>query len=447
MQWPIAAEKPKKGAMKMGQKVINAALLGLGTVGTGVYKVMKNQEAEMEQKVGSPVKISKILVRNLEKAAAKVEDPSILTNDWEAILSDPSIDIVIELMGGIEPARTYILSALKAGKHVVSANKDLIAVYGKELLDAAHESQVDFLFEAAVAGGIPIIRPLKQCLAGNHMSEVMGIVNGTTNFILTKMTQEGMEFADALALATELGYAEADPTADIEGLDAGRKVAILASVAFNSRVVFDDVHIEGITKISAKDIRYAKEMGCDIKLLGVARNAEDGIEAYVCPMLIPSSHPLASVNDSYNAVFVHGDAVEDAMFFGRGAGEMPTASAVVGDVFDIVRNIQAGCCARIGCTCYKNIPVKKMEETHNRYFLRLKVEDRCGVLAEMTAVFAKYHVSVAQIIQKDTKIEDCAEVVVITKLVREGDFRTAMNELETRDSVRSISSMLRVYGK
>ena len=186
--------------------------------------------------------------------------------------------------------------------------------------------------------------------------------------------------------ATELGYAEADPTADIDGLDAGRKVAILASVAFNSRVVFDDVYIEGITKISAKDIRYAKEMGCAIKLLGVARNTESGVEAYVCPMLIPNDHPLATVNDSYNAVFVHGDAVEDAMFFGRGAGELPTASAVVGDVFDIVRNILAGCCGRIGCTCYKNIPVKKMEDTHNRYFLRLKVEDRCGVLAEMTAI-------------------------------------------------------------
>ena len=431
----------------MENKVIKAALLGLGTVGGGVYKVLKNQEAEMQAKIGSQVKITKILVRNLEKAAARVEDPTILTNNWDEILSDPEISIVIELMGGIEPARTYILAALNAGKHVVTANKDLIAVHGKELLDAAEAGHVDFLFEAAVAGGIPIIRPLKQCLAGNHMTEVMGIVNGTTNFILTKMTQEGMEFKDALALATELGYAEADPTADIEGLDAGRKVAILASVAFNSRVVFDDVYIEGITKISAKDICYAKEMGCDIKLLGVARQDEEGIEAYVCPMLIPSSHPLASVNDSYNAVFVHGDAVEDAMFFGRGAGELPTASAVVGDVFDIVRNIQAGCCARIGCTCYKSLPVKKMEDTHNRYFMRLQVENRVGVLAEITAIFAKYRVSVAQIIQKDARTEGCAEIVVITEKVREGDFRTAMAEMSNRESIRKISSLLRVYGK
>ena len=261
------------------------------------------------------------------------------------------------------------------------------------------------------------------------------------------MTQDGMEFKDALALATELGYAEADPTADIEGLDAGRKVAILASVAFNSRVVFDDVYIEGITKITAKDIKYAKEMGCDIKLLGVAKNTEEGIEAYVCPMLIPSSHPLASVNDSYNAVFVNGDAVENAMFYGRGAGELPTASAVVGDLFDIARNIKANCCARIGCTCYKELPVKKMADTYNRYFMRLIVEDRCGVLAEMTAVFAKYGVSVAQIIQKAFRAEGSAEVVVITAKVREGDFRTAMEELSGRSSVRKVSSMLRVYGE
>ena len=344
----------------MEKKVIRAALLGFGTVGTGVYKVLEKQKEEMIPKLGSQLEISKILVRNLQKAASKVKNPEILTNNWDEIVKDPEIDIVIELIGGIEPARTYILDALNAGKHVVTANKDLIAAHGKELLDAAEANHVDFLFEAAVAGGIPIIRPLKECLAGNHMAEVMGIVNGTTNFILTKMTQDGMEFKDALALATELGYAEADPTADIEGLDAGRKVAILASVAFNSRVVFD---IEGITKITAKDIKYAKEMGCDIKLLGVAKNTGDGVEAYVCPMLIPSSHPLASVNDSYNAVFVNGDAVENAMFYGRGAGELPTASAVVGDLFEIVRNIQANCCARIGCTCYKELPVKKMADT------------------------------------------------------------------------------------
>ena len=431
----------------MSERVIKAALLGLGTVGTGVYKVLKNQEEEMTAKIGCKVEITKILVRNIEKAAAKLGDTALLTNQWEEIVNDPEIEIVIELIGGINPARDYILQALNAGKHVVSANKDLIAVHGHELLEAAHSNKVDFLFEAAVAGGIPIIRPLKQCLAGNHMTEVMGIVNGTTNFILTKMTQEGMEFKDALALATELGYAEADPTADIEGLDAGRKVAILASVAFNSRVVFNDVYTEGIAKITSKDIRYAKEMGRDIKLLGVARNTEDGIEAYVCPMLIPSSHPLATVNDSYNAVFVHGDAVGDTMFYGRGAGELPTASAVVGDVFEVVRNMKADCCGRVGCTCYKTLPVKAMADTHNRYFLRLQVEDRCGVLAEILEHFAKYQASVAQIMQKESKRPDTAEVVVITKLVSEGAFFKVKEELENSASVRKISSMIRVYEK
>lgn len=429
------------------KKVLKVALLGLGTVGTGVYKVLKNQETEMMHKLGCEVKIVKILVRNLEKAAKKVEDASILTNDWESIVSDSQIDLVIELMGGLSPAKEYITQALEAGKHVVTANKDLVAVAGKELLDTAQEHKVDFLFEAAVAGGIPIIRPLKQCLAGNHITEVMGIVNGTTNFILTKMTQEGMEFQEALDLATKLGYAEADPTADIEGLDAGRKVAILASVAFHSRVVFGDVAIEGITKITATDIRYAKEMGCTIKLLGVTRNTEDGIEAYVNPMLIPSDHPLASVNDSYNAVFVHGDAVEDAMFFGRGAGELPTASAVVGDVFDIARNIQFDCSTRISCTCYKELPIKKMEDTYNSYYLRLQAEDRCGVLAELTKIFAENQVSISEIVQKKTRSNGLAEIVVITSRVREGDFQTAVKSIRELKRVEKISALLRVYQK
>lgn len=425
-------------------KAIKAALLGLGTVGSGVYKTIQKQKDEMELKIGSEVEIKHILVRNLEKAAQKVENPALLTDDWNKIINDPEISIVIELIGGMEPARTYILEALEAGKHVVTANKDLVAAGGQELLETAQHHNCDFLYEAAVAGGIPIIRPLKQCLAGNHISEVMGIVNGTTNFILTKMTQDGMEFEDALKLATELGYAEADPTADIEGLDAARKVAILASAAFNSRVVFEDVYTEGITKITATDIRYAKEMGCDIKLLGVARNTGDGIEARVHPMLIESTHPLASVNDSYNAVFVVGDAVQDAMFYGRGAGELPTASAVVGDVFDIVRNIQAGCCGRIGCTCYKTLPVKKMDQIKSKYFIRMQVEDRYGVLASVASVFGNNCVSIAQVIQKGKK-KDSAEIVLITDMVKERHLKDAIKIFEGMSMIKKISSLIRVY--
>lgn len=424
---------------------IKIALLGLGTVGTGVYKILKTQKEEMVRKLGAQVEIKKILVRNLEKAAAKVDDPSVLTNDWKEILNDPEIQIVAEVMGGMEPARTYMKEALEAGKNVVTANKDLLAAKGRELLDAAKENQRDLLFEASVAGGIPIIRPLKECLAGNHLDEIMGIVNGTTNFILSKMTDQGMEFEEALAMATELGYAEADPTADIEGYDAGRKVAIMASIAFNSRVTFDDVYTEGITKITAKDIRYAREMGYEIKLLGVAKNTEEGIEARVHPMMIPSTHALASVKDSFNAVFVHGDAVGDAMFYGRGAGELPTASAVVGDIFDIVRNILAGCCGRIGCTCYKELPIKKMDDIESRYFLRLQVEDRYGVLASIASVLGNNCVSIAQIIQK-AKRQDLAEIVVITDKVRERHFRDALKVIEGMSLVKKISSVIRVYG-
>lgn len=430
----------------MSKKIIHAALLGLGTVGTGVYKVLKSQEEEMEQKIGAAVAIKKILVRNLKKAAAKLQEPELLTDSWQEILEDESIDIIIEVMGGIHPAKEYITAALRAGKHVVTANKDLVASFGGELLDCAAEHHCDFLFEASVAGGIPIIRPLKQCLAGNHISEVVGIVNGTTNFILTKMTQEHMEFADALALATRLGYAEADPTADIQGYDAGRKVAIMSSIAFNSRVTFEDVSTEGITHISSKDIRYAKELGCVIKLLGVAKNAENGIEVKVQPMLVPEGHPLASVNDSFNAVFVHGDAVDDAMFYGRGAGELPTASAIVGDVFDIVRNILFQCTGRISCTCYKELPIKKQEETESRFFLRLHVDDKPGVLAGIASVLGNYKVSIAQMIQKHRK-EDFAEIVVVTSEVREGNFHDAMLIIEGMEAVHKISSVIRVYGE
>ena len=420
-------------------------MLGLGTVGTGVYKVLKRQEAEMEAKLGAKVELKKILVRNLEKAAAKVEDPSILTNDVREILEDPEIEIVVEVMGGIQPALAYMLDALNAGKSVVTANKDVVASEGKKLLEAARANGRDFLYEASVAGGIPIIRPLKQCLAGNHITEVIGIFNGTTNFILTKMSKEGMEFDEALQLAQDLGYAEADPTADIEGLDAGRKVAILASAAFNSRVVFENVYTEGIARITARDILYAKEMGCEIKLLGVARLTPEGIEARVHPMLIDSDHPLASVQDSYNAVFVRGDAVQDTMFYGRGAGELPTASAVVGDIFDCVRNILADCCGRIGCTCYKDLPVRKISDIKSKYFVRMEVEDRSGVLASVAAVFGNNDVSIAQVMQK-RKRSELAEIVVITETVQERHFMDAIRILEGMSLIRNISSLIRVYG-
>lgn len=424
-------------------KKIKAALLGLGTVGGGVYKLVQRQKEETVKKSGANLEITRILVHNMNKQREGV-DASLLTDNWKEIVEDPEISIVIEVMGGIEPAKTMILEALCAGKNVVTANKDLVAVHGRELLDAAQENQVDFLFEAAVAGGIPIIRPLKQCLAANEIDEVIGIVNGTTNYILTKMFEDGMDFSEALAKATELGYAEADPTADVEGLDAGRKVAILASIAFHSRVVFDDVYTEGITKISAKDVAYAKEFGSVIKLLGVAHNREDGIEVAVYPMMLPKNHPLASVRDSFNAVFVHGDALDDAMFYGRGAGELPTASAVMGDVIDIIRDIQFSCTGRISCTCYKNTPVKSSDDVKNKFFVRMQVANKPGVLARIASMFGEHKVSISKVIQK-VITDGVAELVIVTEAVKEYHMQDALMHLREMDTTQEISSVIREY--
>lgn len=423
---------------------IQVAILGLGTVGTGVYKVLKSAGEDILKKTGCQLNVKKILVRNLEKAAKKVDDVSVLTNDWDEIVNDPDIQIVVEVMGGMYPAKSYILDALKAGKNVVTANKDLIAEDGRILLNTAEEKGKDFLFEAAVAGGIPIIRPMRQCLAGNHIDTVIGIVNGTTNFILSKMTQEGMDFDEALAIATELGYAEADPTADVEGLDAGRKVAIMASIAFNSRVTFSDVYTEGITKITARDIRYATELNQVIKLLGVAKNTETGIEASVYPMLISKSHPLAAVNDSFNAVFLHGDAVDDAMFYGRGAGELPTASAIVGDVIDVARNIVCNCTGRIGCGCYKELPIKEIGDVLNKFFIRMQVDNKCGVLAAVAKIFGEHNVSIDTFIQKE-RHGDTAEIVLTTESVLEKNFNVSVELCKKLDVVKEISSIIRVY--
>ncbi len=424
---------------------VKVALLGLGTIGSGVYKLIERQQEEMSSKAGASIEIAAILVHNLGKEREGV-DRTLLTDCWEDIINNEEIQIVIELMGGIEPARTMILEALKAGKNVVTANKDLVAEYGGELLDTAAEKGVDFLFEAAVGGGIPIIRPMKQCLAVNEIDEVMGIVNGTTNYILTKMFEEGMDFDEALAQATELGYAEADPTADVEGLDAGRKIAILASIAFHSRIGFSDVYTEGITRITARDIAYARELGCVIKLLGIARNTPEGIETAVYPMLLPQHHPLASVRDSFNAIFVHGDAVDDAMFYGRGAGQLPTASAVMGDVIDVIRNLGYHCTGRINCTCYRDTPVKPFEQMKNLFFVRMQVENKPGVLAGIASIFGSHKVSISQVVQKIVA-KGSAELVIVTEAVKEFHMQDALRHLEELETVREISSVIRQYGK
>ena len=426
------------------KKEIRLALLGLGTVGYGVYRILQQQREETIHKLGAELVIRRILIRNMEKAAAKVSDPSVLTTDWNDIIGDPDIDIVIEVMGGIEPASTYIRQALSAGKHVVTANKDLIAEQSEQLVQIAQEHRTDLRFEAAVAGGIPIIGALSGSLTANYIEEIMGIVNGTTNFILTKMTEENMDFGEALTMAQELGYAEADPTADVEGLDAGRKVAIMASLAFNTRVTFQDVYTEGIRRITAKDIRYADEFGHVIKLIGIAKNTPEGVEVRVHPMLIPKGHPMASVNNSFNAVFLHGDAVDDVMFYGRGAGDLPTGSAIMGDVFELARSMVSGTPGTTRDLCYKHLPLKPMEEAVCKYYLRLRVEDKPGVLASLTSVLGNNSVSIRQIVQK-VKADENAEIVVITDPVKEKKIKTALSSFSELSVMRSDPVMIRVY--
>lgn len=429
----------------MAESIKKVALLGMGTVGSGVYEILQKQRSHMLDKIGCVLEVAKVLVRNKAKYADRIA-PELLTDQWQDILSDDSIEIVVEVMGGIEPARTYIKEALAKGKHVVTANKDLMATHGHELLEDAKKYGCDLLFEAAVAGGVPIIRPMKQCLLGNDITEVMGIINGTTNFILTKMSEEGMDFDEALKLAQDLGYAEADPTADVEGHDAGRKLAIMASIAFHTPVTFQDVYTEGISKITAKDIRYAHELGYEIKLLGIAKRTPEGIEVRVHPTMIPSNHPLSAIKDSFNAVFLHGDAVDDVMFYGRGAGSLPTGSAVVGDLMDIARNMQYHCTGRIGCSCFQQIPIKQMADTRTSYFIRMKLEDRAGTLAALAGVFGSNNVSISMLVQK-AKEGDTAEVVIVTYDVAEKQFMDSMTVISTMSMVKKVSSIIRVYHK
>ena len=422
---------------------IYVGLLGAGTVGSGVIKILTDNAYNIEQKVGAPVCIKKILVRNPDKNRDIDFDASLFVTNIDDILNDKDISIVVEVMGGEQPAKDYMMRALAAGKHVVTANKDVVARYGRELFVLAEKNQVDFLFEGSVAGGIPIIRPLKQCLAANRIFEVMGIVNGTTNYMLTKMTRDRVDFAEVLAEAQAKGYAEADPTADVGGWDAARKIAILASIAFGSRVSVDDVYVEGITNISLKDIEYASELGYVIKLLAIAKDDGKGINVRVHPAFIASTHPLAAVNDVFNAIYIKGDAVGEAMFYGRGAGQMPTASAVTADIIDVARDIHHNISSRILCTCYDQKPLQSVDQTESPFFIRLLVEDKPGVLAAIAGAFGAQQVSLNSVIQK-RKVDSCAELVLITYKVSTANLRLAITSLSGMSVVREVQSVIRV---
>jgi len=422
---------------------LRVALLGCGVVGSSVVRLVQEQSADLAHRVGTPVEIAGIAVRRLGLRRDVEVDAALFTTDAAALVTRDDVDIVVEVIGGIEPARTLLLSALAAGKPVVTANKALLASDGATIHDAAAAAGVDLYFEASVAGGIPLLRPLKESLAGERISRVIGIVNGTTNFILSRMDETGAGFAEALDEATALGYAEADPSADIEGFDAAAKAAILASIAFHSRVTVEDVHREGIVDVTAADIASAKAMGRVVKLLAICERAGSGVSVRVHPAMIPLHHPLASVRDAYNAVFVEGESVGQLMFYGRGAGGMPTASAVLGDVVAVARNLRSGS-RGVGESSYASLPALSMDDVVTRYHVNLDVADKAGVLAAVATAFADNDVSIGTVRQEGHG--DDATLVLVTHTASDAALRRTVETLRSLDVVRAVTSVMRVEG-
>jgi len=426
---------------------IRVALLGCGVVGSQVARLILEQADDLTARVGAPVELAGIAVRRLGVTRDTEIPADLFTTDAEALVTRDDVDIVVEVIGGIEPARPLILSALANGAGVVTANKALLAEDGATLFDAAREHGVDLYYEAAVAGAIPILRPLRESLAGDRVTRVMGIVNGTTNYILDKMDTSGAGFSEALAEAQQLGYAEADPTADVEGFDAAAKAAILASLAFHTRVTAADVHREGIAEVSASDVASAREMGCVVKLLAICaiEHGPDGdaVSARVHPAMIPRSHPLASVREAYNAVFVESEAAGQLMFYGPGAGGAPTASAVLGDLVTVARNRLAGAPGPAD-SAYAGLDVLPMGETQTRYHVQIDVDDKAGVLAAVATAFSEHDVSI-QTVRQEGRGDD-AQLVVVSHMASDADLAATVQELRKMAQVRDVSSVMRVEG-
>ena len=424
-------------------EALKVALLGCGTVGAEVVRLLHSSADDLTARIGAPLELAGIAVRRLQKQRDLPVDDELFTTDAAALVARPDIDVVVEVIGGIEPARTLLLSALRDGKGVVTANKALLAEDGATLHAAAREAGADLYYEASVAGAIPLLRPLRESLAGDHITRVMGIVNGTTNFVLTRMDEAGMGFAEALDEATALGYAEADPTADIEGFDAAAKAAILAGLAFHTRVTAADVHREGITEVTAADVASAKEMGCVVKLLAIAEKDGSSVGVRVHPAMIPRTHPLGTVREAYNAVFVEGASAGQLMFYGRGAGGSPTASAVLGDLVAVARNTLSG--ARgAGESSYADLRISPMGEVVTRYHISLDVADKAGVLASVASAFATHDVSIRTVRQEGHAGD--ASLVVVTHTATDAALQAVVEELRGLDTVRSVASVMRVEG-
>lgn len=426
---------------------VRVGLLGCGNVGAALVTLLAEQRDEIAARTGVDLTVSRIAVHSTTRDRGVDVDPSVYTTDAAAVVADPDVDVVVEVIGGIEPARTLVLDALAAGKPVITANKELLANHGAELYDAAAAAGVDLLFEAAVAGAIPLIRPLRESLIGEPITRVMGIVNGTTNYILSQMAEHGVSYEAALSEAQSLGYAERDPTADVEGFDAGAKAAIIATIAFGARVVAGDVYHEGISSVTGADIAFAQRLGYAIKLLAITEHLgdQDGmplVAVRVHPAMIPVAHPLASVRDSFNAVFIEGGAAGELMFYGRGAGGRPTASAVLGDLIDAATNSVTGATDRIGALVRARI--QPIDEIESAYYLNVEVTDEPGVLATVAGIFGRHEVSIRSMEQEGLGTD--ARIVFITHAARERDMQATLAELRSLDSVHRIGSMLRVIG-
>ena len=431
----------------MDGSVVRVGVLGCGNVGAALVQLIDVRRNDIEARTGLRFEVTRIAVRSLTRERPITLPSGILTRDAAEVADDPNVDVVIEVIGGIEPARELIVAALKSGKPVVTANKELLANHGAELFTTSETAGVDLLFEAAVAAGIPIVRPLRESLAGEDISRIMGIVNGTTNFILTRMTESGTSYVEALAEAQQLGYAERDPTADVEGYDAGAKAAILATLAFGAKVVAGDVYHEGISRITPTDIAFAGHLGYVIKLLAVAERVpgDEGheIAVRVHPAMVPMTHPLAGVRDSFNAVFVEGEAVGDLMFYGRGAGGSPTASAVLGDLIDAATNLRKGTHADIGRLAMARI--RPIDELTSSYYVNLDVADRSGVLRAIAEVFERHGVSISSMEQAG--LGENARLIFITHLAKEADVQATLRDLRELDVIHAINSVLRVIGE
>lgn len=422
---------------------VRVALLGAGVVGASVARLINDQSADLANRVGEPLELIGVAVRDANKPRPGIPT-DLITSDPQSLLALKP-DVVVEVMGGIEPAKTLLLAAMAQGASVVTANKELLAKDGAELHDAAAQNEVDLYFEASVAGAIPLLRPLRESLVGDRVNRVMGIVNGSTNFILTKMDEGSATFADAFELAKGLGYIEADPSADLEGRDAAAKAVILAQLAFHSRVNLDNVEVEGITNVTKEDVEAAKDMGFVIKLLAVAeRKGDEGILVRVHPAMLPRSHPLASVRDAFNAVFVEAEAAGELMFYGRGAGGAPTASAVVGDLVAVARNKVAGR-RGVGESIYAELPTLPADEAETRYFIRLQVADKPGVLSQIASVFAEHDVSI-QVVRQDGEGAD-ASLAIRTHKANQGRLKETVEALKKIDSVKSVRGVIRVEGE